>query len=143
MTKIYGLCEKCNKRFAYLCADCVMRETAATRAELAAEYEQLDKANEAAPSWGAAVGARHERMTAIVRTLVGLDLKEREGQRTALKLTDREITLIRVSLLLRLDTLKRDMEEGTGLNIEDETRTYEEIKAVMTKLWEMRKELNQ
>lgn len=43
--------------------------TSETREELIAEYKELWAANEAAPSWGAAVDARHERMMGIERAL--------------------------------------------------------------------------
>lgn len=40
-----------------------------TREELKAELKELEAANEAATSWGAAVGARYERIKAIKRSL--------------------------------------------------------------------------
>ena len=41
------------------------------KAKLIAERETLIAENEAATSWGAAVGARHERIMAINRALSG------------------------------------------------------------------------
>ena len=46
-----------------------MSETVPGHAELVAELAELEAANEAADGWGAAVGARQERINSIRRTL--------------------------------------------------------------------------
>ncbi len=50
----------------------------AGRDSLLAEKAQLEAANEAATSWGAAVGARHERIKAIER-LLGIEPRGHDG----------------------------------------------------------------
>jgi hypothetical protein len=47
--------------------------TTATREQLETELDELRKANEAAPCWGAAVGARIERIREIKSALRRLD----------------------------------------------------------------------
>lgn len=56
-------------------------------------------------------------------------------------LTERDITLIRVALMLRMDRIKQRIEEGTGLRIEKDHAEYVEHKALLQKLWDMRKAL--
>ncbi|MDN3278808.1 hypothetical protein QWJ07_31415 [Frankia sp. RB7] len=54
------------------------------RSEIEAELKQLEAANEAATSWGAAVGARHERIKGLKAELAREQLiacQRPEGER--------------------------------------------------------------
>lgn len=55
-------------------------------------------------------------------------------------LTKHELTLIRVALMMRLETIQRDIEEGTGIFIEEDAAAYTEIKNLMAKVWAMEQE---
>ena len=65
-----------------------MSETVPGHAELVAELAELEAANEAADGWGAAVGARQERINSIRRTLSALRPDEAAGLGDAVLCSD-------------------------------------------------------